>query len=95
MAKKRKIYFSGNRKYDTWKRFADKCEQQAESFVKEDHEPCPCCGHTAICIWEWKGDYDPGFTIKCTNCSCSVTGMTWEECLNDWEGHRTHSRQSF
>ena len=84
----KKVYFYGNRKYETWKRFADKCERQAESFAKEGHEPCPCCGHSAMCIWEWKGDYDPGFTIKCTNCSCSVTGMTLEECLNDWEGHR-------
>ena len=85
-----KAYYSNNphRKFETWKRFADKCEHQAESFAKEDHEPCPCCGQPARGFWEWKGDWEACFEIHCTNCSCSVKGMTWEECLDQWEGHR-------
>ena len=78
-------------RYEDWKHFCDKADADVKSFDGKEHEQCPCCGGKPEARWDYDGDYNSFFIIECDSCSCRVKASTWEQCLDEWEGHRPKS----
>lgn len=73
--------------YEDWQNFCSRSDRKVKEWndlPDEEKEKCPLCSSKAEAYWNYDGNYDPHFSIECTNCSCKVETESFENTVKEW-----------